>query len=183
MKRFLLLALALLVAVGAAYLVFKGRAYTVHIERAEIQSALDARLPYSKNFLIVFTLTVNDVDVILADGADRIGVTCNMNVRIPGEGGNISVPGTVTADAGIRYEPDEYCFYLVDPVIRDAAIQGIPPHLAKQVSGVATLAVRHLANTVPIYRIKDKNLKSKLARAILKEVRIVNGRLEVKLGY
>ena len=130
----------------------------------------------------MFALTITRADVLLEEGSDRIGAVCPMKLRVK-LGEPVEISGRVSADSRLRYDRQSFCFYLVDPVIREADIEGVPARYTKNVAKHSRDILRHVGNEIPVYVITDDRLKKKLARAVLKDVRVRNGRVEVGLGY
>ena len=47
----------------------------------------------------------------------------------------------------------------------------------------AQLGLQHLVDEVPVYTIRDDSLQRRLARAVVRDVAVRNGRVVVTLGY
>jgi len=177
------LGLGLLVASLAAWFMFKGHTWQVFIERDQIQSAIDAKLPFDKDFLLVLTLRIKALTVRLEEGSDRIGADCTMVLNLRLDQAREALGATALADARLRYDQQRFCFFIVDPEVRSASLRGIPDRYADLVVRYGRLGLQHLVNEVPVYTIRDDTLKLKLARAVIKGVAVHNGRVVVTLGY
>ena len=175
--------LGLLVVGVVAFFMIQGAEYTIYIEREQIQQAVDKKLPYEKRFALIFVLAVKNTRVFLTDGSDRIGASTDLelNVKIKDKPKNLG--GFIKSETGVRYDQGNFCFYLLGPEIKELKIRGIPERYTRAVSAGTKRILEQYMSDVPVYKIKDDSLKLKLAKAVLKDVEVVNGRLVVTLGY
>ena len=172
----------LTVAVVTLLVVFKGEEHTIIIKKEQIQTAVDAVLPYEKK-AFVFKLTVNSTEVLLAEGSARIGGATDFDIDIKLRNGASRFEGSIKWETGVRYDQDRSCLYLLSPEIQKLQIEGVPEKYTRAVSvSTKTILRKHLTE-VPIYKIRDKTLKHRLARAVVKKVEVVDGKLAVTLGY
>jgi hypothetical protein len=95
----------------------------------------------------------------------------------------VNVGGSVHASTGIRYDNSKFRFYLKSPAIEEVKIGGIPEQFTSVVSATCKAIMLELIDEVPVFTIEDKDLKTKLAKAVLKKVNIADGELAVTLGY
>ena len=177
------LGLGLLIAGGAGWYSFRGRTWQVFIERDQIQSAIDAKLPYEKDFLLVLTLRITALMVQLEEGSDRIGADADLGLNLQVGSAREPLGASVRVDARLRYDQQRFCFYIVDPIVQRASLRGIPDRYTALALRYAQLGLQHLVNEVPVYTIRDDSLKLKLARAVVRDVAVHNGRVVVTLGY
>jgi hypothetical protein len=174
----------LIIIIGlVAYFIVMDREITINIPQSQIQKAVNKKMPYKKRFALIFTLTAQDTKVLLKDGSDRIGAITNVNLNIGLGGNSVNVGGSVHASTGVRYDNSKFRFYLKSPAIEDVKIGGIPEQYTSVVSATCKTIMLELIDEVPVFTIKDKDLKTKLAKAVLKKVNIVDGALAVTLGY
>lgn len=177
------LALGLLIAGVAAWAIFKGRTYQLFIEREQIQAAIDAKLPYDKDFLLVLSLRVKGLTVRLDEGSDRIGADADLGLNLQIGTAREPLGATARIDTRLRYDQQRFCLYLIEPEVHRASLRGIPDRYTDVALRYARLGIQHLVNEVPVYTIRDDSLKLKLARAVVKDVAVHNGRVVVTLGY
>jgi hypothetical protein len=174
----------LIIAIGlVAYFVVMDREITINIPQSQIQKAVNKKMPYKKQFALIFTLIAQDTQVILKDGSDRIGAITNVKLDINLGGNTVDLGGSIHASTGIRYDNSKFCFFLKTPAIEEVKIRGIPEQYTSMASATCKTIMLELINEVPVYTIKDKDLKTKLAKAVLKRVEIADGALAVTLGY
>lgn len=177
-----LLAVFLISAV-TVFLIFKGQEFTIHLDKETLQTAINKKMPFEKKFLLVCKLTVMNTTVLLQEGSRRIGATTNVELSL-NVGKNPKVlTGSTTADAGLQYDQETSTFYLQQPFIRDLKIAGIPEKYITSVSAKSQEILQDYLNKVPVYRVKDDNMKMKLAKAVIKNIQVLDGTVAVTLGY
>ena len=177
------LGLGLLIAGVAGWYLLRGRTWQVFIERDQIQSAIDAKLPYEKDFLLVLNLRITALRVHLEEGSDRIGADADLGLNLQAGSAREPLGATARVDARLRYDQQRFCFFIVDPVVRRASLRGIPDRSTDLAVRYAQLGLQHLVDEVPVYTIRDDSLKRRLARAVVRDVAVRNGRVVVTLGY
>lgn len=173
----------LVLAGTIAFFALKGDEYTVYVEQDQIQAAIDKKLPFSKRVALIFDLNVRNTKVSLTPGSDRISASTDVDLGGQLKGEEKKVGGTVTSEAGIRYDQENFCFYILDPEIKSVTIQGIPEKYTSRVADGTKPILQKYLSDVRVYKIKDDNLKMKLAKAVLKKVEVVQGKLALTLGY
>ena len=173
-------ALILLLVVG--WVAISGKRYVVELDQAEIQEKLDVRFPIEKSYLLILTLTFSEPEVSLVEGSDRItfGVLTTLNVRIQGE--QKSLGGRATVSTGLRYNQEDYSFYLADPRLESLEIQGIPIKYIDRVNDLAAKALTERLNRTPVHTLNRDDLKQSAARLILQDLEVKDGKLAITLG-
>ena len=177
------LGLGLLIAGVAGWHLVRGRTWQVFIERDQIQSAIDAKLPYDKDFLLVLNLRITALRVHLEEGSDRIGADADLGLNLQAGSAREPLGATARVDARLRYDQQRFCFFIVDPVVRRASLRGIPDRSTDLAVRYAQLGLQHLVDEVPVYTIRDDSLQRRLARAVVRDVAVRNSRVVVTLGY
>ncbi|HPF38512.1 MAG TPA: DUF1439 domain-containing protein [Phycisphaerae bacterium] len=173
----------LAITVTIAFFALKGDEFTVYVEPEKIQEAIDAKLPFSKRVALIFDLHIRDTKITLPEGTDRIQASTNIDLGGKLQGETKNVGGAVVSEAGIRYDQENFCFYILDPEVRSVTIQGVPEQYTQRVTDAAKPILQKYLSEVRVYRIRDDNVKMKLAKAVLKRVRVAHGKLELTLGY
>ena len=171
------------VTVVGAYYILKDSTYTIILDRKAIQSAIDDRLPIKKQYLAVFTAEIERANVLLVDGSDRIGIDVAMGIRVKITDEKDLLSGNVVADTDIRYDPITATIYLVRPSVDQMKIGGVPEAYTQKVGKIISIALDELVTEVPVYTITDETLKKRLAKALVKDVRVLNGRVYITLGF
>ena len=175
------------IAIGVAVLIAgliyfaTQRDFTFRFSETEIQRQLSERLPFTKRYLFIFDVTIDEPRVDLVDGSERVtaGADVMLNIRI-GES-DIPLTGAVDVSGEVDYQAEGGAFYLVNPVIENLSIDGLPDSYAEKSSEVVEAAMSEFYRNRPIYRLEGSNAKN-AGRMLLKGVAVENEELVVTLG-
>jgi hypothetical protein len=179
--RLITIALVLALAAVVATVLFmkvghKNVALT--FSRDDLQRDIAAKFPFDQKLLFI-TVTYSNPEVVLNDGSDRIGIALDASAKLAGDQ---LVKGRVAGDWKIRYEAAEGAFYFDDPNLTQFDFGGLSPAAQGQIARVAKPLMEEYLRRVPVYRLKESNLRENLARYVLKSVAIKQGRLYVVVG-
>ena len=153
-------------------------AWTIELTEDELQQKIDKRVPIEKKKLI-FTVTVSAIDVELKEGSDRIGMLANMEIKSPHFS---SGQGHARLDGKLTYKQDKGQFFLERPAVREVSFENIPDKYHALVRQIFQRAVeKRLANT-PVYKLDKNKTRHQLAKALLKSVRVIDGRLVLEMS-
>ncbi len=181
-QRAAVVVVVVLAIAAGAYFYFSGKEYTFRFTEDQLQEKLAKKLPFTKTYLLILVVTLDNPRVTLREGSSRVqaGLDVFLNIQIGEEpkpfGGSIDASGVPA------YVPEEGAFYLTDPVIENLAVQGIPAKYAARVNSILTKAVARYYAERPIYTLKNTNIKQSAARLVLKGVIVENGELVITLG-
>lgn len=181
MKMALRLGLVVLAAalVAAGWLLWRGEA-VVSLGQAELQQAIRLGFPVEKTALAVVQVRLSDPVVTLRESSDRI----ELAVRVEAGLKDLGRPSRGTADVScrIRFEPSEGSFYADDPRVERLSLDGHPEGLVEKSSGAVTWILQGLLARRPIYTLKSVDTARSVARLVLKDVRVRDGKLRLALG-
>lgn len=177
-----IVAAAGVILVASAYFLLTGQRFEISITNSDIQSRLDQLFPKTKTHLLVLRLTYQNPRAKLIEGADRIqiGLDAVLNIRLNREPRSFS--GSVDVDTSISFNPESGEFFLIDPVIKNLAIGGIPQAYTGQANTLASEAAAEFMDRYPVYTLRATDVKTTIAKLVLKGVRVENGVLIVTLG-
>jgi hypothetical protein len=182
-KTVLLIVLALLlVGVGGAYWYFAGRTYVIAIPEAELRDRIAERLPFTRTYVMVLQVTLDNARVELVEGSDRLdaGVDLVLNIRVGREPLNLG--GSIDLSGAIAYRADGGQFFLTEPRIDRLDVQGVPEEYRERVREALTRALAEYFATRPLYTLKATDLKQSAARMLLKDVVVADKQLVITLG-
>jgi hypothetical protein len=168
-------------AVGA-FLLLRGEEYEVRLTQEQIQERLDQIFPVTKRHLLVFEVTYRNPRVTLSEGSDRI------RFSIDAELGNLTtnagerLSGSCEIVTGLRYDAEQYAFFLVDPTIEKLALAGLPIGMTPKVEQALRATAEEVLASRPVYTLRPTDLKKTAARAVLKSVEVESGQLVITLG-
>jgi len=183
MKRYIIFAASALVLVLAGMLLyFHGRRYDVIITQKQIDEALRARFPVSKNHLLIFQVTYSNPRVTLLPESNRIevGLDADLDIKLRDQPKRLS--GTAVVTTGLSYRSEAHQFFLSDPEINKLTLQGIPQEHLDKVTRLASTAVREYLQRFPIYTLKAKDAKTTAVKLLLKDVQVKSNEVHATLG-
>ncbi len=154
---------------------------TINISQQDIQNQINEVIPYEKTFKDRISVIIEQITPELRNGEDRIYVTAYLKVGL--KIGQLSIPwrAQILADSALRYDQFTYTFFLVRPNLK-LSLDLVPEKYMDQANEAISQVFGEFITQIPIYRIRDEGIKSKLTRAVLQKVEINNGSLNVVLG-
>lgn len=167
---------------SVAYWYFSGQEYAIRISQQQIDAKLSEKLPFTKTYLSIFQLTLDNprVELLADSGRIRAGLDLTLNVKINGR--EKPLGGAVDASAHLKYVASEGQFYLADPVIEQLSIQGLPEKYRDKARAVTELALTEYYKKHPVYRLKPGDVKQAAAKLVLRDVAVENDALVITLG-
>jgi len=171
------------VLISILFVALKGRDLEVKISAEEIQAAIDNKPPKPKTFAGVCSLCVDNTRVELKKGSDRITVAMDLEVKIPLLSRLKDLTAKATVSAQVSYAREEYRFYIREPVLESLTLPSVPEKYTTYLEAASRAAALFHIGDIPIYTIKDKNLKTRVTRAVLEQVAVEDGMLVVTLRY
>lgn len=165
-----------------AFVAMREREISLSFTQSELLDKLDRRLPWSKTYLFIFEVTLDNPRVDLLDGDDRIvgGVDVTLNVYLADE--PVPLGGAVDMSGGVRYEPETGSFFLTDPRVENVRIAGVPDRYANRANEAISLALQDFYNEQPIYVLSPHDARTATARLVLKDVYVENEKLFLKMS-
>lgn len=173
--------LALLVAGGTVWWV-KGKSTDIRVTHAQIQEQLAKRFPMQRTVLLLLNWRLENPTLAFIAQRQRVevGIDVRLNLRI--EGGRSDLGGRVEVETGVRYDDARGALFLVDPLITHLTIDGLPAqHLQRATDSLHDL-LTDILHQHPVYTLKPLDLKQGAARLLLREVRIEDDAVVVRLG-
>ncbi len=153
-------------------------AWTIELSEDELQERINKRVPVEKKKLF-FTVLVTAIDVELTEGSDRIGLVADMEIKSPHL---TSGKGRAHMDGMLSYSQKDGNFYLLEPQVREVKFENIPDKYHGLVRKIFQRAIqKRLANT-PVYTLDENKTKHKIAKTLLKSVKVVDRKLVLELG-
>ncbi len=152
--------------------------YTLEISEEELQEKVSNMMPLEKKKYFV-TVILSNPEVSLANGNNEIGVFSHVKVIAPG---GIQGSGKVKITGSLRYDADKGEFFFNDPQIVNLEVGDVPEKYLPNIKNIAQSVVGKVLATRPVYKLKDDNLKHKLAKSVLQSIKIENSRLLVELS-
>ena len=172
---------ALVLAGVGVYWWLSGQTYQIRISQIQIEQKLAEKLPLTRNFLL-FYLTLEHPRVQLREDSSRVQL--GLDVVIAPNAGAIIRPLRATADvtAGLRYDPAQGAFFLTDPVVQKLGVEGVDENRTNAINTALSKALSAYLAERPVYTLSGFDHKQRMARMVLKAVKVERGELVVELG-
>jgi hypothetical protein len=138
----------------------------------ELQRNVEKSFPIARE-LSIATLELTGPEILLAEGADKLGLRARVRVTVA----LLAVDGMVAACGKLRYQPEEAAFYLDDPEVTELEVPGLPAEHKPDVLAAINLALGAVLARVPVHR-----LEGGAAKRFLRSMRVEDGRVVVELG-
>jgi len=153
--------------------------YTQEFTETELQEKIEAMMPLEKKKLFV-TLIVTSPKLDLLEDNNELSIKADIAVHAPG---GIKGTGTTTITGSITYNPTQGSFHLLNPIVANLHIDGISEQYQPKIKQMAQTAISNTMANYPLYRLKDNDLKQKLAKSVLESVVISDSKLLVNLNF
>mgnify|MGYP000173617525 FL=1 len=142
--------------------------YTKSFSEKELQTRLLKMMPIEKSKFMGSVKLHNPV-LDLRTSNNRLTLTIDIAVTAIG---GIKGNGQATVNSGIRYAKKEGAFYLDEPKLVAFEINEVPSKLHARVEDTVQALLAKALEKRPVYRLDDKDIKQKLVKSTLKEIRI-----------
>lgn len=152
--------------------------YKLEISESEIQQRVTAMMPIQKSKFLL-TVILSDPKVSLIKNTNEVAVSSPIEVMAPA---GIKGSGFVKLQGSLSYDAKSGEFFLRNPTIVEFEVNKLPEKYKQQAKLVVQTATENVLAKHPIYKLKDDNLKQKLAKAVLKSVTVKEQKLLVVLG-
>ena len=148
-------------------------AYTVELSRGELQEYAEAYFPLQQ--ATPFSkLTYSKPAVVLNPKTNRIGLEVTIRAEMPGM---IPVEGRGQIDGKLEYRNETKQFYLHEPKLNKIRFANSDYQLANTVQQIVSNISQQALPVIFVYELKDKDLREKMAKSVLKSVTVQNGKL------
>jgi hypothetical protein len=180
MFKRLLIAVGVLAFCVMGWFVFRHFNPEVSIDftQAELQAKLAQKFPVEKCApLNIVCFVVREPKLTLKNHSDRIDVATSFVLRAAAR----EYPGRANFSTKIRYDPQRGAFFLYDVRIVDFSTEGRLGELEAIVKTQGDLIIGTLLRTTPVLTLKNDSREQQIAKAVVRDVKIVNGKMRVVL--
>ncbi|MEO1240677.1 MAG: DUF1439 domain-containing protein [Pseudomonadota bacterium] len=183
MMRNIAVGLIAIILLGAGVLFLISRNdYVFRFSEADLRERVDQRLPWTKRYLFIFDVTVDNPRIDLVEGSDRVAGGVDILLNITLGGGELPLGGAVDVSGSVLYQSKDGEFFLTDPEIESVRVQGVPERFSNQANEAISMALREFYRTRPIYSLQGTDASHVAARLVLKDVVVEDEHLVVTLG-
>lgn len=174
----LVLVTALVASLGTTSPVHAARR-TIVVSPDEMTRQVADRFPRRHCLMMIACVTLSDAVIELVPGDERVHLR---TVARPELGNQAFEPGSLAVAGKLRYEPTEGAFYLDRAEVTAARFPDLPPARQKPVAELASGLLAESLRTTPIHRLDERDARQSLARLVLRDVRVRDGKLVVVIG-
>jgi Protein of unknown function (DUF1439) len=180
MLKRLLIAIVIFALCVIGWFVFRHFNPEVAIDftQAELQAKLAQKFPVEKCApLSIACFVVREPKLALKNDSDRIDVATTFALRV----GAREYLGRANFNTKIRYDVQAGAFYLDDVKIVDFSTEGRLGDFDAIVKTQGDLVIGTLLRTTPVFALKNDSREQQIAKAVVREVKIVDGKMRVVL--
>lgn len=178
-KALLILTLLTAVAAGLAAWMYFGHTVVIELGQTEVQKALEIAFPVEKTYLHVIKVHLSDPVVTLRESSERITFSTKIGV---GLSGSAPLRGSADLSCLIRYDAARGAFFADDPKVERLTIDGHPDAFLERTTGAITWILKGALEHTPVYTLRTLDTRHAIAKLVLKDVRVKQGKLRLTLG-
>lgn len=152
--------------------------YTVELSEAQLQKKVSAMMPIEKKKLF-FKLKLSQPQIELIEGSNEVGIFTHIDID-----SKLGIKGSGRAKiiGSLSYDTASSEFFFKNSRIETLEIDKVSQKNIKQIKGLVQSISSKILAKKPVYRLKDDNLKHKLAKAMLQSIVVVDKTLRIKLS-
>jgi hypothetical protein len=179
-KALLILSLVLTACAALAVWLLLGNTFVIELDQTEVQRALEIAFPVEKTYLHLIKVDLGEPVVTLRETSERITFSAKIGVGLPG----FSKPLRGAADLSclIRYDANRGAFFADDPKVERLTVEGHPEGYLERTKGAVTWILAGALEHTPVYTLRAEDARHSVAKLILKDVRVKQGKLRLTLG-
>jgi len=153
--------------------------YTLKFGPEVLQKRINGVFPLKvKKFIFVFKV-FDPVVVIPPETVDRIGVEVSLQVKIPGL---LKAQGRGLVHGEIDYLGSSGEFFFFDPELQNFDVKGLPKRYQEEVRGLFESIMKSALSDISIFKFDEEDRKQKIAKRMLKSVKVEDERLKIEVG-
>ncbi len=152
--------------------------YTVELTERSLQEKVEAMMPLEKKQYF-FRIRLSEPKLELVEASNEIGFFMHVDVIAPG---GLTGSGRGKIMGSVRYVPKTGEFFLDSPKLVGLEIDLVPKRLTPKIAKFAELVLARASETLPVYRLRDDDVKHQLARSTLKSIQVKDHKLKITLG-
>jgi len=205
-SSYVLFALACLPVVGCG----ENFSQRIAIPRPLIQKTVNGWFPLSTDSFsevdLPVRVTLSDPIVIFNEASDQCGLEIKITAQLPRpdiprlgspaaelpasrgdtpfnpDPAQRVIEGKVAVLFGLEYDSSDGTFYCTNPNIRELSFDSLPDRFDEPVRRGTELLLKEYLSRNSVYTLRDDEMTTSAAKAVLKSVSVKNGELYVEIG-
>lgn len=178
----IVLGTAVLVGMISLIPILKQKTFVVRVSEEELRSRIEKKLPYTKKYLAIFSVTLSNPRVNLVSGSDRINMGIDAGLSVAAGEAAKAFGGQVDISGVLRYDAATGGFFLLEPEVDRLSIQGLPEKYTAGATQAVSSALKAFYREHPVYTLRPTDFKKAAARLLLRSVVVENEELVITLG-
>ena len=153
--------------------------YRVTLSQEKIEQRVNGLFPLETGRHGI-SLKLENPEIRLNEAENRIHLLTDVNIILPGQ---LHASGHLEAAGSLVYDPAEGAFFFDNPEICQFSVLSIPSRYMFPLKKLMTTFLARYVAGIPVYKFQGNSLKHRLAKAVLKDVEVHRGRLEIRFSF
>ena len=182
--KFLIIALITLtvicVAISVCLYVYLKEGITIVLTEEEIRAGVAKRFPIEKTHLLILKIVYSDpiIEILESKNRIRIGVTATPKIEINDK----TYSGSALVNGGFKFNPSEGSFYLTGFTVETLKLNESKGLKLDKVSNALSDSLEEIFKKHPVYVLPDSDLKHKIIKMVVKDIKVINKSIIITLG-
>lgn len=161
--------------------------YSAEFSSADIQTRVDAMKPIKVQKAFI-SMEMQDPKVSLIAQSNEIAVSSSILIEstllksTQYSAKHLLIPARASIQAGLRYEPSEGAFYLLNPKVTALEIDKVPEAMKPKARELAQALTTGFFAKRPVFVLRDDQVKQCLAKSVLQSVRVQGDKIIAVVG-
>lgn len=169
------LAALLLLSTATSFAFFE---QTIEVTQEQLQSQLDQSGPLRHQDALM-TVSIQQAKVLLKADSDKLGFTGKVETTLFA---SMKANADVELRGNVIYRAEQGAFFMSNIEVVELRSEQIPAQQVPNVKRIVAGLVNQLLSTQPVYVLNNEKAEEKLAKAVLKDVTIKDGKLHLRLS-
>jgi len=157
--------------------------FNVKVTEEPINKMLDAGFPVTRSVGGSMNITLDNARVNLTRGEDLILVNVDVYVNLKTGETERTIEGDAIIRSEIHYDQGYWEVFLENSELLDLDIGGIDIVNRKTLFSTANASVRAVLDRYPIYKLKVNNFLYSIAVSFLRDIRVKDGFVLIRVGF
>lgn len=154
-------------------------AFETQLTATQLQSVLQVYFPLQE-YTAIARVALQEPKVSLRKGTKSIVLVIPVDVNITDSGIH---HGRVWVELGLSYKPSSGSLYLSKPRVQKLEMPTVAKAMRAKLQAIIETVGENAFPVVRIYKVKEEYLNHSLAKSVLKNASIGDGRLDLEFGF
>ncbi len=151
--------------------------YIMELDQAQLQRKVERLFPVAHEDPL-YSVALNEPEVVLREGADRIGLRLKVAAAVMQQ---LNVTGATRVEGRLRFAARTGEFFLDDATVEELSIDGVPDQYLGELRRLAEQVAREALNQHPVYVLGTLGESKKLMGSEIKAIAVRDGKLVIEL--